>query len=267
MMPNIYGSPHCQYLLLPLNVATKNDKFHDNGDWNDADQENLPPRSTKYKDSDAIVQRTPALTHPPATATNEARKESISFGSDSFGKQEDLEKVLKEQEQDCHERNHLRPRLDTTHESRVRSWESSPASLNITRVSEESPPPCLNITRISEQTYSEIFTSTPIAGRVLPPFNPQVSPILDVVMDNSSIEIARNFVLTTNYNYIQSKNGKVLPSNDRVEIAKNLGITINPVSDVIPFASASEIAQCSKVAVAKADPELQKEMDECMKKS
>jgi pre-mRNA-processing factor 17 len=38
-------------------------------------------------------------------------------------------------------------------------------------------------------------------------------------------------------------------SKDPEEIAKNLGITINPVSDVIPFASASEIAQCSKVAI------------------
>uniref|UniRef100_A0AC34G6Z2 Uncharacterized protein n=1 Tax=Panagrolaimus sp. ES5 TaxID=591445 RepID=A0AC34G6Z2_9BILA len=36
---------------------------------------------------------------------------------------------------------------------------------------------------------------------------------------------------------------------DPEEIAQKLGLTINPVSDVIPFASASQIAQCSQVAV------------------
>uniref|UniRef100_A0A914Q7C5 Uncharacterized protein n=1 Tax=Panagrolaimus davidi TaxID=227884 RepID=A0A914Q7C5_9BILA len=161
------------------------------------------------KDSDEITQRTHAPTPATATATKKPRKESISLGSDSFGKVEDLEKVLKEQEEDCHKRNHLRPPLDITHESRVRSWESPLASLNITRV--------------SQQSYSKPFTSTPIAGRVPGPFDAGVSVIQDmsrlnfqnesstlsntkvnyliqdVVLEQSSIRNARNFVLQSKH--------------------------------------------------------------------
>ena len=38
-------------------------------------------------------------------------------------------------------------------------------------------------------------------------------------------------------------------STDPEEVAKSLGLTINPISHLVPFASASEIAESGKVAI------------------
>uniref|UniRef100_A0AC35FFM1 Uncharacterized protein n=1 Tax=Panagrolaimus sp. PS1159 TaxID=55785 RepID=A0AC35FFM1_9BILA len=286
-------------------VTVQEDNFDDGEEWSDAenDEENLPPRSTtinkesnirssnlepiteesranysRYsqhhsndKDSDEITQRTQAPTPATATATKKKpRKESISFGSDSFGKVEDLDKVLKEQEEDCHERNHLRPRLDVTHESRIRSWESPPASLNITRV--------------SQQSYSKPFTtSTPIAGRVPGPFDAGVSVIpdvsrlnlqnesstlsntkmnyliQDVVLGESSVRNARNFVLQSKHIPKPSKilddlkrnrtNSRVNSSISNV-VQRQPGILPKPVLQQVPEGDSLPSTSASTAAAA-----------------
>uniref|UniRef100_A0AC34FF77 MSP domain-containing protein n=1 Tax=Panagrolaimus sp. ES5 TaxID=591445 RepID=A0AC34FF77_9BILA len=183
-----------------VDATLQEDHYSDNDVWSDEDdeeQENHPPRSTikesnirtsnldpiteesrnnysRYspqhtdeKDFDEDTEGTQVQT--PAAAVREkakeykTRKNSISFGSDSFGKIDDVEKVFQEHEKDCHERNFLRPPPDITHESNMQSWEPSLASLNITKMSQDS--------------YLKPLTSTPISGRFPGRFNAEVSEI------------------------------------------------------------------------------------------
>uniref|UniRef100_A0A914Z8C0 MSP domain-containing protein n=1 Tax=Panagrolaimus superbus TaxID=310955 RepID=A0A914Z8C0_9BILA len=221
-----------------VDATLQEDQYSDNDVWSDEDnddQENFPPRSnikesnirasnldpiteesrnnysryshlnTDEKDFGEITERTQVQT-PAAAARQrdrftayETSKNSISFGSDSFGKVDDIEKVFKEHEKECNERNFLRPPPDITHESNVQSWEPSLASLNITTMSQPS--------------FSKPLTSTPIAGRIPGRFITEVSDICEhsknysqflsntclngmiknIDIDQSSTLIAKNF--------------------------------------------------------------------------